>query len=80
MLAALGLPVALVRKMSEVGMALGSANDDAAAMTPVAAVGTTARRIFLAPKAEAAVTARPPLHKNGHAVDEHEVIWSNRFK
>ena len=62
-LAAFGLPVPLVREVGEVRMALGSANDDAAAVAAVAAVGPAPRRVLLAPEAEAAVAARPPCTK-----------------
>ena len=71
MLASFGLPVALVGEVGEVGMALGSANDDAAAMAAVPAIGPASRRVLLSPEAEAAVAARSALHENGHSIDEH---------
>ena len=71
MLAAFGLPVALVREVGEVGVAFRGANDHAAAVAAVPAVGPAPRRVFLAPEAQAAVAARPSLHENGHSIDEH---------
>ena len=70
-LAALCLPMALMGKMREVRMPFGRADDHAAAMTPIAAVGASARCIFLPPKAHAAVAASPSSHKNRHPIDKH---------
>ena len=63
MLAAVGLPVPLVREVREVRVAFDARMIDAAAMAAVAAVGAAARRVLLAPEAEAAVAAGPPCTK-----------------
>src|SRR5207248_870361 len=47
-------PVALVREMGEVGVALRGAEDNAPARTAVTSVGPAARRVLLPPKAQAA--------------------------
>ena len=70
-LAAVRLPVPLVRKVGEVGMAFRGAKDDAAAMAAVAAVGAAPRCVFLPAEAEAAVAPIPSSHEDRHAVDEH---------
>ena len=65
------LPVALMREMSQVGMALRGPKNHAAAMSPVAAVGSAAGRVFFAPEAQAAVAPGPSLYQNSDTIHEH---------
>jgi hypothetical protein len=66
-----GPPVSLVRQMGEVTVARRRPHDDAAAVASVAAIGAAARRVLLAPKAQAAVATRSPLNEQSNAIDEH---------
>ena len=43
-------------------------------MTAVAAIGAAPRRVFLTPKAEAAIPPSPSLHENRDPVDEHGTL------
>ena len=70
-LAAVGLPVPLVREVGEVRQPLDGAEDDAAAVAAVAAVGAAAGDVLLAAEAHAAVAAVAPSHVDRHPVDEH---------
>src|SRR5262249_1054459 len=44
---------------------------DAAAVAPVAAIGSSAGNKLLAAKTDASVSAAPGFDVNGHAIDEH---------
>ena len=79
-LAAVRLPVPLVREVREVGNAFHGADHDVAAVAAVAAVGAAARRVLLAAEAQAAVAAGPSAHVNRHAIDEHGgfAAWRRR--
>ena len=72
--AACRLPVALVREVGQVRMTFGSAEDHAAAMPAVAAIGAASRRVLLTPKAEAAIAPSPSLHENRDPIDEHGAL------
>jgi hypothetical protein len=74
MLAAIGRPVPLVRKMGEVRVTVGTANHHASPMAPVAAVGPTPRRVFLPAKAAAPVAPSSSSHENRDAIDEHGIL------
>jgi hypothetical protein len=72
MFSARRFPVPLVRKMSQIGVAIRGAKYDVPAFAAVAAVGAALRGVLFAPEAEAAVASISPSNEYRHAVDEHE--------
>ena len=74
MLSAVGSPVALAGEVRQVGETGGSLHDDMSASAAVSAVRAASRDVFLAPKAQAAITAVSPTHEDRHAIDEHGCI------
>ena len=53
------------------------ANDDAAAIAAVAAVGAALGDVFLAPKADAAASAVAAFDVDGDSIDKHRIIVSD---
>ena len=68
------LPVTLVRKVGQVRMTQRGADDHAAAVPAVAAVGAAPRRVFFTPEAEAAIAPSPSLHEYRNPIDEHGAL------
>ena len=77
-LAAVGLPVPLVRQVGEVRVVVRGPEHDAAAMPAVAPVRAAAGRVLFTPKAEAAVAPVATSHEERHSVNEHEIFQAVR--
>ena len=71
MLAAFGAPLFAVSEQGERIDARFGDHDDAAAVAAVAAIGATARDVFFATEAHAAITAAAGFDFDGDAIDEH---------
>jgi hypothetical protein len=74
MFASGGLPVPLVRKVSQIRMSRASTDDHAAAVPAIAAVRAAARRVLFTAEAQATVTPSPSLHEYRDPVNEHGVL------
>src|SRR4051812_17299706 len=79
-LALFGPPVFLVGDAREAVSSRQRADDDAAAIAAVAAVGAALRDVFLPPEAAHPAAAMSARNKQSYAIDKHGVILSSRLR